>query len=96
MARLVSPRLSRRAREARKDLCASSQRSVTARRGVPASMFHGRDKTDTATYGKLPAHLGAPSLHIFYDERCLDVKDALVKFVDLPKEFGGTGKLYEE
>ena len=42
--------------------------------------------------GKLPAGC-EPQMHIFYNERYLDVADDLPKFADLPEAFAGTGKL---
>ena len=37
-----------------------------------------------------------PGFHIFYGERVMDVRDGLPKFVDLPEQFGGSGKTVEE
>lgn len=37
-----------------------------------------------------------PNMHIFYDERVMDVNDGLPKFVDVPESFGGSGKMAEE
>ena len=34
-----------------------------------------------------------PSMHIFYEDRVVDISDALPKFLDLPREFGGSGKM---
>jgi hypothetical protein len=33
-----------------------------------------------------------PSMHIFYEDRVVEIGDALPKFLDLPSEFGGSGK----
>ena len=37
-----------------------------------------------------------PAFHIFYEERVMDVGDGLPKFVDVPEQFGGSGKTVEE
>ena len=37
-----------------------------------------------------------PAMHIFYDERVMDIADALPKFVDVPAEAGGSGALVDE
>lgn len=37
----------------------------------------------------------APTLHVFYGERMMDVSDDLPKFKDLPADFGGTGETVE-
>jgi hypothetical protein len=37
-----------------------------------------------------------PAFHIFYEERVMDVSDGLPKFVDVPEQFGGSGKTVEE
>ncbi len=34
-----------------------------------------------------------PSIHVFYGERMIDMPDDLPKFVNLPKEAGGDGRL---
>lgn len=34
-----------------------------------------------------------PSLHLFYPERRIDIEDSLPKFIDVPKDFGGSGEL---
>jgi hypothetical protein len=34
-----------------------------------------------------------PAMHIFYEERTVDVDDGLPKFLDLPTEFNGSGKM---
>ena len=33
-----------------------------------------------------------PSMHIFYEDRVVEISDALPKFLDVPSEFGGSGK----
>ena len=33
-----------------------------------------------------------PSMHIFYEDRSIDVSDDLPKYLDLPVEFGGSGQ----
>ena len=33
-----------------------------------------------------------PSMHIFYEERVIDISDTLPKYLDLPTEFSGSGK----
>ena len=38
----------------------------------------------------------APTVHIHYQERVLDLQDGLPKFADSPTEFGGSGELIEE
>ena len=37
-----------------------------------------------------------PAFHIFYEERVMDVSDGLPKFVDVPEQFGGSGKTVVE
>ena len=39
----------------------------------------------------IPAFLFRPSLHVYYGEAVLSVRDGLPKFKDFPKEFGGSG-----
>eukprot|EP00163_Fabomonas_tropica_P023931 TRINITY_DN4145_c0_g1_i1.p1 TRINITY_DN4145_c0_g1~~TRINITY_DN4145_c0_g1_i1.p1 ORF type:complete len:149 (-),score=32.09 TRINITY_DN4145_c0_g1_i1:122-568(-) len=38
----------------------------------------------------------APKFHLWYQERLVNVKDDLPKFLDFPEAFGGTGKMFEE
>ncbi|CAD7703592.1 unnamed protein product [Ostreobium quekettii] len=33
--------------------------------------------------------------HLYYGDRAVDVRDGLVKYVDLPKEWGGSGEVVE-
>ncbi len=33
-----------------------------------------------------------PTMHIFYEDRSIDVSDDLPKYLDLPVEFGGSGQ----
>ena len=33
-----------------------------------------------------------PSMHIFYEDRVVEISDALPKFLDLPSDLGGSGK----
>jgi len=40
------------------------------------------------------AHVG--TMHIYYDEKTLSIKDGLPKFKDLPAEFGGSGDTLAE
>lgn len=37
-----------------------------------------------------------PSMHVFYEDSVLVIKDGLPKFKDLPEEAGGSGKLLTE
>lgn len=34
----------------------------------------------------------APAMHIFCEDRMVDIADALPKYVDVPEEFGGSGR----
>ncbi len=34
-----------------------------------------------------------PSMHIYYEERVVDIDDALPKYLDVPNEFNGSGRL---
>ena len=38
----------------------------------------------------------SPAMHIFYDERALDINDELPKFADVPNELGGSGNTVDE
>ena len=33
-----------------------------------------------------------PSMHIYYEDRSVDIDDDLPKYLDLPEEFGGSGR----
>ena len=37
-----------------------------------------------------------PTVHAYYSERTISIKDGLPKFKDLPKEFGGSGETLPE
>ncbi|MBK1657246.1 GFA family protein [Paracraurococcus ruber] len=37
-----------------------------------------------------------PGLHVFYAETVLPIRDGLPKFLDVPKEFGGSGEMATE
>ena len=37
-----------------------------------------------------------PTVHVYYSERTVTMKDGLPKFKDLPKEFGGSGETVTE
>ena len=37
-----------------------------------------------------------PQMHIFYDERVIDLNDGLPKFSDVPESHGGSGKMINE
>ena len=37
-----------------------------------------------------------PAFHIFYEERVMDVKDGLPKFLDKPQSMGGSGTMIDE
>ncbi len=37
-----------------------------------------------------------PTLHIFYSERVMDIRDELPKYADMPEEYGGSGELIEQ
>ena len=37
-----------------------------------------------------------PAMHIFYDERVMDLNDGLPKFADAPESHGGSGKMISE
>lgn len=37
-----------------------------------------------------------PRMHIFYEERVMDLHDGLPKFIDVPKYQGGSGKMINE
>ena len=39
-----------------------------------------------------PADWFVASFHIFYEDRSIDVNDDLPKYLDLPKDFGGSGQ----
>ena len=36
------------------------------------------------------------TLHVYYGERTMSVKDGLPKYKDLPSEFGGSGEMLPE
>lgn len=40
--------------------------------------------------------IARPSLHLFYEERALDINDGLPKYADVPEQFGGSGRQIEE
>ncbi|MEQ8348537.1 MAG: GFA family protein [Sneathiellaceae bacterium] len=44
----------------------------------------------------LQGHTHQPTVHVFYAERMVAVKDGLPKFKDLPSEFGGSGETLPE
>ncbi|HJO03844.1 MAG TPA: GFA family protein [Acidobacteriota bacterium] len=48
----------------------------------------------SALYGSAFNH--APTVHIHYQERVLDVQDGLPKFADGPAEYGGSGEMIDE
>ena len=53
----------------------------------------------TVVYPMTLAGSGAPYQpmgHLFYPERVLDIADGLPKWVDLPKQLGGSGKTVDE
>ena len=37
-----------------------------------------------------------PAMHIFYEERVMDINDGLPKFADVPTEAGGSGVMVDE
>ena len=37
-----------------------------------------------------------PTVHAYYSERTISIKDGLPKFKDLPEEFGGSGEILPE
>jgi len=37
----------------------------------------------------------SPSLHLYYQERVIDIHDALPKYADMPDTLGGTGNLLD-
>lgn len=37
-----------------------------------------------------------PTMHLYYSERIIPMKDGLPKFAKMPKEFGGSGELSAE
>ncbi len=37
-----------------------------------------------------------PTVHVYYADRTIDVKDGLPKFKDMPAEFGGSGDMLTE
>jgi hypothetical protein len=63
----------------------------------------GHIMTDHPTFGlvdvfaaTIPTLPYEPSLHIFYGEKTLAVRDGLPKFKDLPEAFGGSGEMLSE
>ncbi len=44
----------------------------------------------------VPGLSHTPSLHVFYGEKTLAIKDGLPKFKDMPAEFGGSGDTLPE
>ena len=37
-----------------------------------------------------------PTMHLFYSEKMVHIKDGLPKFKDMPEPFGGSGETLEE
>ncbi len=44
----------------------------------------------------VPGKAHEPSLHVYYGEKTVSIKDGLPKFRDLPTEFGGSGEQLPE
>lgn len=44
----------------------------------------------------IPSFQYKPTVHIFYGEKMIAMKDGLPKFAKMPKEFGGSGDLLPE
>ena len=63
----------------------------------------GHLMTDHPSMGMVDVYLNVvpdfthePTLHVFYAERTMAVKDGLPKFKDMPAEFGGSGDTLPE
>jgi hypothetical protein len=55
-----------------------------------AVVHPGMGMVDVMASG-IPTFSFKPSLHIFYSEKMISMKDGLPKFAKMPKEFGGSG-----
>ena len=65
--------------------------------GLPAQTFMSSEAThgEKAGPGKMPDAFNVGRAHIFYRSRVMDMNDDLPKFVDLPKEAGGSGEMFK-
>ena len=64
--------------------------------GSPVRVTHLAIGMTDIPAGSVAGLAYAPTLHVHYGEKVLQVRDGLPKFEDFPKEFGGTGETLTE
>ena len=74
----------------------ASHRKFCAECGGHVMTEHpGLDMTDVYL-NIIPNKSHEPTLHIFYGEKTVSIKDGLPKYATMPSEFGGTGETLPE
>ena len=75
---------------------ASHRKFCTECGGHVMSEHPGMDDMTDVYLNNVPSKKHEPTLHVFYGEKTVSVKDGLPKYATMPSEFGGSGETLPE
>ncbi len=73
-----------------------SHRQFCRKCGAPVLVGHPSLGMTDVPSGTIANFSYQPTLHVYYGEKVVSVRDGLPKFKDLPKDFGGSGDMMAE